>query len=198
VFRVVTLAGEIVISKIALIIDSAGEIVAAEIVIEAFVGILAKESSARAFAYRLFWRSITLAASAPGLAESSSRRGIGSEASAAGALGAGRLGELATWRVRSRRRSLRPVFALASLVDRKRSPHENLIIERANCRLCLRPVAELDERKATRLTCLAIEREVDVRKRADGRKVLAQRSLSRAVRKIPNKKPNSHPIPSIP
>jgi hypothetical protein len=92
VSRVVPVVGEIVISKIAVIIDPAGEIIAAEIVVEALVCIIAEESSTGSFAYRLLWRAFTLAASAAGLAESSARRGVGSKASAARALSAaGRL-----------------------------------------------------------------------------------------------------------
>jgi hypothetical protein len=92
VSRVVALVGEIVISKIAVIIDPAGEIIAAEIVVEALVGIIAEESSSGSFAYRLLWCALPLASAAAGLAESSTRRSVGSEASAGGALSAaGRL-----------------------------------------------------------------------------------------------------------
>jgi hypothetical protein len=68
---------------------------------------------------------------------------------------------------------LRAVFALTSFIDRKRSPHEKLIVEFADRFLGLRAVAEFHKCKTARLTRFAIERKINVGKRADGRKVLA-------------------------
>ena len=86
---------EIVTSEIGLVVHSTSEIVTAEIILDALIGILAEEAPSGSFANRLLRRAISLAAFTARLAERSTRRRIGSEASAGGTLGAPRwLGEL--------------------------------------------------------------------------------------------------------
>jgi hypothetical protein len=187
--RFLDVVGEIEVSIV--FPDSAGKILIAEIVVQALVGILTEEAPARSFAYRLLWRAVTLTLAA-GLSESSTRRRIGPEALSRGPITAWwRFGQVSTWGNRARPR--RTVVPLASFVDHERPSHEKLIIEAANCVIGLRALTEFHERKATRLTRLAIEGEIDVGKRAYYRKVLAQRRFSCAVRKITNKETNSHP-----
>jgi hypothetical protein len=69
------------------------------------------------------------------------------------------------------------------------------MVEATHSLLSVGSFAELDERKAARLTSFAVRRQIDVGERADGGEVLTQLCLGRVIGKVANKKAHSHQVP---